>query len=143
MQEDDGYFYRDSSNKTHGPLENMDFQSLRKKGVIKSSFKVWRQKGGNIFKVNLERKFTLGRILSLQSCGHFFELLMISSCLVMMVWIFRAPKLQKELGKEGSDATFLKVLLFVTLLMTLFTIRTNLKRLGDSSSTLEAVEPPV
>jgi hypothetical protein len=143
MADQDGYYYRDAQDRTRGPLDDVEFDRLRKIGTIKSTFKVWRQKGGNIFKVNLERKYTLGRILSLQSCGHFFELLMISTCLLMMVWIFRAPKLQEEMHKENGDGTMLEILLILCVAMTLVTIRTNLKRLGEASSTVEAVEPPV
>lgn len=103
--------------------------------------KVWRQKAGAYFQVKVDRRYTIGRIFSFASAGYLCEVSMISLCLLTMVYVFRAPKMQEELS--GSDGTLLEVLLVLTVAMTIFSIRMGLKRLAISSSEIVSVEPPV
>ena len=93
----DGYYYKDSTGRTHGPLAKDEFDLAQIKGVLKPGMKAWRQKAGSYFQVKLQRRYTIGRIVSITSIGYTCELTMILFSLAMLVYIFRSPKLQMEL----------------------------------------------
>jgi hypothetical protein len=140
----DGYYYRDDKSVTKGPLDKEEFNRCQVKGLIKPGNKAWRQKAGAYFQIQVMRRYTIGRIFSISSIGYSLEMTIILSCLALMVWIFRQPKLQKELHDgPGGENYFLAVILFLTFVMTLFTIKQNLTRLSQSASEVVAQEPPV
>lgn len=98
----DGHYYRDDHGITQGPLDFEEFERLQIKGRIKPGMKVWRQKAGAYFQVQMKRRYTIGKMFSFSSVGYFFELIFILISLLMIIFIFRAPKLQEELMNESD-----------------------------------------
>jgi hypothetical protein len=142
-QSADGYYYKDDNGVAQGPLDKLSFDAFQSEGLVRPGMKVWRQKAGAYFTIKIDRRYKIGRIFSLQSCAHLAEVIVIGLCLVIMLMVMRAPKLQEELHEPNGDGIFLGVLLVLTVLATLFSIRMNLKRLSNSSSEVVRVEPPV
>lgn len=93
----DGYYFRDGRDKVRGPLDAEEFEEARASGEVKPGMRTWRQKGGLVYKVNIERKFTVGKVFSFSACGHAFEFAMIFVVVAMMIFVFSIPKLQTEL----------------------------------------------
>ena len=72
----DGYYYRNAYNrKGVGPMSEQDLDNLRATGEITDETKVWRQRGGQIYKLDIGRKYT--KIFTFEACNHAFELIII------------------------------------------------------------------
>ena len=136
---DDGYFYRDLQGTTQGPLTNDEFSRAKDRGLIKPGFKVWRQRNGSVFMINVHRHFLVGKIFSVTSCGYFMELTLITISMLMIIYTFTRPKMQKEM----DESNFLELLCFLTVIMTSFSIYTASRRLRDASSKVVLEESPV
>lgn len=140
----DGYYFKDVQGVTQGPLNEDEFTRAQIKGKVRPGRKAWRQKNGAIFHVRVCRHFVVGRICSCAAAGYAIELVMISTSLFMIIWIFTQPKMNEELA-HGSirENLFLTVLCIMTVAMTLLSVRTTMLRLADASSTVVSAELPV
>jgi hypothetical protein len=75
--ESDGYYYRNAYNsKGVGPMTLRDLDYLKETGDITDETKVWRQSGGQIYKLDIGRKFT--KMFTFEACNHAFELIIIA-----------------------------------------------------------------
>jgi hypothetical protein len=73
----DGYYYRNAYNrKGIGPMTQRDLDNLKAAGEITDETKVWRQRGGQIYKLDIGRKFN--KVFTFESCNHAFELIIIA-----------------------------------------------------------------
>ena len=68
----DGFYYRDSKGEKQGPFASKE--ELLEQQNIAGAKGVWRERGGNVWKINVERKFTIGRIFSFNATGAAMEL---------------------------------------------------------------------
>jgi len=148
MDAADGYYYKELSGVTVGPLDKEEFERRQIKGLLKPGMKAWRQKAGSYYMMQLSRRYTIGRLFSISSIGHTCEITMMMIALVMLVFIFRTPKLQEELHHsgpkhDGGEDYFLEILFFLTFALTIFSIKTNVARLSDSSCSVVSQESPV
>ena len=73
----DGFYYRNTHNgQGLGPLSHDEIEYLRRTGEITDNTRVWRQQGGNIYKLDIKRKYM--NICSFEACNHACELIMIT-----------------------------------------------------------------
>mmetsp|Transcript_30140 Transcript_30140/g.87790 ORF Transcript_30140/g.87790 Transcript_30140/m.87790 type:complete len:139 (+) Transcript_30140:100-516(+) len=130
----DGYYYRDTQGKVHGPLDDCEFEELQARGLIHPGMKIWRQQAGSAFRVTPKRKVIVGRVFSARALSQLCELVMILFALGCLLFAFSLPKLREELSESWGTIVFFMCLAAVTISVTLFSIYKMSQRLQDAST---------
>ena len=120
----DGYYYRDANGKVHGPYTERVFQVMRRSGEITEGSHAWRTAMGMAFKIKIERRFTLGHVLSAGACNHAWELVMISFTCLCTMYALTLLNWREEEEKGGGAVYLLAFLSVVTFVMVIATVRT-------------------
>ncbi len=117
----DGYYYRmPGCAVPEGPCTRRDIDLLLAKGEIDARTKCWKTAGGNIYQVELGRRFTVGGLFSCISCGHLCELLMI--IFTFSATMFSMTLLDWHNDKERGARIFLVTLAAITCVLVVLTI---------------------
>lgn len=127
----DGYYYRNEAGVAQGPLKDEEFKVLQTRGKILPGMRVWKQKGGNAFRVTVVRQFKIGKIFSFKSFTYFWEIFMSIMILFCMGVVFSNPKVQKDLQKDLDHHWFQKIFLFVLVVATMILYVLSLKKSGE------------
>ena len=118
----DGYFYRLPSSKVpEGPLSLEQINALRRSGDIDTTTKVWRTAGGNVYKVEVGRRYNIDRVCSCDSWGHMCEILMIIT--VMACTMFSMSLLDWNDKREEGARRLLVVMALFTVVLVIATIK--------------------
>lgn len=118
----DGYWYRAPGAKLpEGPFALKHIEALRRGGDIDESTKVWKTVCGNVYKVELGRRYSLDRVCSCDSWGHICEILMI--VLVCACTMFSMTLLDWKDPREAGARKLLVVMAVFTVVLVVATIR--------------------
>ena len=129
----DGYYYRNPGNPLpQGPCTRGELDKLRLRGIVGAETKVWKTVAGNIYNVEIGRRYTFDNVCSCIACGHMFELLMI--LFTFGATMFSMTLLDWHDDKQRGARYLLVFMTIITLVLVVFTVIKVSKRWRRSST---------
>ena len=109
-------------DKEYEPVEKiMAVMDADRSGDIDTTTKVWRTAGGNVYKVEVGRRYNIDRVCSCDSWGHMCEILMIIT--VMACTMFSMSLLDWNDKREEGARRLLVVMALFTVVLVIATIK--------------------
>ena len=134
----DGYYFRDDGGALQGPLTRFQYEAMTLRGEVRPGTRVWREQGGNSYKINIKRRVRLTKVCSPRALGAMAEWVMIASTVFMLIFLASIKKLRDQLYKEmkGEIFTtiFMVLLLAITLTLAFATIRKLSRKVHDTTT---------
>lgn len=137
-EDPDGYYFRSPTGQLYGPLSRFQFEAWSLRGAVGPGSKVWRQSGGNHYRIEISRRLKWRKLLSVRGCGAMSEWFMTFLTLLALGFLCSVKKLRDDLRKElrGHARTgfFLFLLFAATIGLSVSAMRKLSKRVVSEST---------